>query len=285
MRRVSANVYAEVYFWGCNPSFLTTSEGCVLFDTPQQPIDALRWKERVLEQGPIRYLINTEPHGDHIRGNAYFPGVVVIGQEGMKARYEEALPQITGEALLETMKETDPDSVWLFNHPDYPPNPPTRLFESELTLELGNHRLEVMHLPGHTAPQTAIYLPDEGVVVTGDNIFYHCKTFIQEGDPWAWLESLERILALDAEVIVPGHGEVCGKEGAREQGEIVGTWLDAIETLYRRGVSVDEAAAMDFEHLDPYPIGQRLFAMQKSLDARNVRNLYEKLEARAAAPS
>ena len=40
---------------------------------------------------------------------------------------------------------------------------------------------------------------------------------------------------------------------------------------------------MDLQHLDPYPIGQRLFAMQISLDARNVRNLYEKLEARAKA--
>ena len=103
----------------------------------------------------------------------------------------------------------------------------------------------------------------------------------QEGDPWAWLESIERIIATDAEIIVPGHGEVCGKEGAREQGEIVGTWLDEVETLYRRGVTVDEAAAMDLQHLDPYPIGQHLFAMQISLDARNVRNLYEKLEARA----
>jgi hypothetical protein len=41
---------------------------------------------------------------------------------------------------------------------------------------------------------------------------------------------------------------------------------------------------MDLRHLDPYPIGQRLFPMQLSLDERNVRNLYEKLDARAKAP-
>jgi hypothetical protein len=54
MRRVSENVYAEIYLWGCNPGFLVSSEGVVMIDTPQQPIDAVRWRERLLEHGPIR---------------------------------------------------------------------------------------------------------------------------------------------------------------------------------------------------------------------------------------
>ena len=83
------------YFWGCNPGFLVTSEGCVLFDAPQQPNDAVRWREAIEAHGPIRYLINTEPHNDHIRGNAYFPGVEVIGQSGMPARYQQAIPAMT----------------------------------------------------------------------------------------------------------------------------------------------------------------------------------------------
>ena len=71
MRRIAENVCAEVLFWGCNPGFLTTSDGVLLIDTPQQPIDALRWKESINEHGRPRYLINTEPHQDHIRGNAF----------------------------------------------------------------------------------------------------------------------------------------------------------------------------------------------------------------------
>ena len=86
MRRVADGVYAEIYFWGCNPGFVTTSDGVFMIDTPQQPIDAVRWRERLLEHGPIRHLVNTEPHRDHIRGNAYFPGVEVIGQERMRRR-------------------------------------------------------------------------------------------------------------------------------------------------------------------------------------------------------
>src|SRR5579884_3923084 len=103
MRRVSEHAYAEVLFWGCNPGFITTDDGVFMIDTPQQPIDAMRWRERLLEHGPIRHLVNTEPHNDHIRGNAYFPGVEVIGQDGMVSRYQDAVPAMTGPELLETM--------------------------------------------------------------------------------------------------------------------------------------------------------------------------------------
>jgi cyclase len=253
MRRVSENVWAEIYFWGCNPGFLVTSEGVVMIDTPQQPIDAVRWRERLLEHGPVRYLINTEPHPDHIRGNAYFPGVEVIGQVGLQARYEQAAPSMTAPELLETLKQTDPDSVWLFNHPSYPPNPPTRTFSDELTLQLGQQTIQCLHIPGHTAPQTAIFLPEEGVVFTGDNIFNRVKTFIQEADPWEWLAALERIGKLEATVIVPGHGEPCDRGYLAEQAQIIEAWIGAVEEFVRRGLTEEEAVRQPPPNVDPYP--------------------------------
>lgn len=288
MRRISKNVLAEMYFWGCNPSALVTSDGVALFDTPQQPKDAVAWREQLLQHGPIRYLINTEPHNDHIRGNAYFPDAEVIGQAGMPARYEAALPQMTGDELLETMKQTDPDSVWLFNHPSYPPNPPTRTFTDELTLQLGSHTIHCIHLPGHTAPQTAIHLPDEDVLITGDNIFSGCKTFIQEANPWEWLESLKRIEALDAEVIVPGHGEPVDNKYLEVQAEVIENWMGAVEDFMRRGLTVEEALQEPAPAADPYTPGQRLFAMDGRINAMNITNLYKQLaskpHAAASAP-
>src|SRR5947209_1200311 len=229
MRRITEGVYAEIYFWGCNPGFITTSDGVFMIDTPQQPINAVQWRERLSEHGQIRHMVNTEPHPDHIRGNAYFPGVEVIGHELMVARYEQALPMMTGEQTLEALKQSDPDSVWLFDHPDYPPNPPTRTFTDALTLHLGNHTVEILHIPGHTAPQTAVHLPEEGVVFTGDNIFHKVKTFIQEADPWEWLDALDRIGQIDAAVIVPGHGEPCDRSYLKEQAETIRAWIGAVE--------------------------------------------------------
>jgi glyoxylase-like metal-dependent hydrolase (beta-lactamase superfamily II) len=287
MRRVSANVYAEFYFWGCNPGYLATSDGVVMIDTPQQPIDAVRWRERLSEHGPIRSLINTEPHIDHISGNAFFPGVEVIGQVGLQDRYHQAIPQMTAPERVEAMKGTDPDSVWLMNHPSYPPNPPTRTFTDELTLRVGDHTVQCLHIPGHTAPQTGVYLPEEGVLFTGDNIFNRCKTFIQEADPWQWLTALDRIAAIDAAVIVPGHGEPCDASYLPEQRQIIQNWLGAVEELVQRGMSEDEAAAapLDVRALDPYPIGQRLFAISESLDQRIVRNVYKHVVARQGQPA
>ena len=281
MRRVSENVYAEIYFWGCNPGFLVTSEGVVMIDTPQQPIDAARWRERLQEYGPIRYLINTEPHVDHILGNAYFPGVEVVGQVGLQARYEQAVPELTSAERLEIIKQADPDSVWLFNHPDYPPNPPTRTFTDELTLHLGRHTIQCLHLPGHTAPQTGVYLPQEGVLFTGDNIFHRVKTFIQEADPWQWLATLKRIGEIDAAVIVPGHGEPCDRGYLAEQAEIIEAWIGTVEDFVRRGLSEEEALKQPAPTADPYPIGQRLFPRVATVDSWNVGNLYRRIVARS----
>lgn len=288
MRRISEHVYAEIYFWGCNPGFVTTIDGVFMIDTPQQPIEAVRWRERLLEHGAIRHLVNTEPHPDHIRGNAYFPGVEVIGQERMVARYEQMLPMMTGAQTLEVLKTADPDSVWLFNHPSYPPNPPTRTFAQELRLQLGEQQIQLLHHPGHTPPQTSVFVPGEGVVFTGDNVFHQCKSFLQEADPWEWLDALQRIAALDVQTIVPGHGEPCDTSYLAEQAQIIHNWIGVVEDYVRRGLTDDEAVAQPLDvarDIDPYPIGQRLFPMSDNVTERNVRNVYKQVVARQGVPA
>ena len=282
MRRVSEHVYVEVYYWGCNPGFLATDDGVFMVDTPQQPINAVQWREQMTEYGRPRHLVNTEPHGDHILGNSYFPGVEVIGQRLMLARYNDTIPRMQSAERLETMKEQDPDSVWLLNHPNYPPNPPTRHFDDRLTLTLGKHTIECIHMPGHTPPQTSAYFPQEGVVFTGDNVFHRCKTFLQEANPWEWLASLKAIESLDLAVIVPGHGEPCDKSYLREQAEIVEAWTDAVQKFVTAGMTEEEVLAQPRPDVDPYPIGQRLFAAHDRVNTSNVTNLYRQIVARNA---
>jgi cyclase len=282
MRRISENVYVEIYFWGCNPGFLATSDGVLLIDTPQQPIDAMRWKERINEHGRPRYLINTEPHQDHIRGNAFYPEVEVLGQAGMQPRYDQASPGFFSQDIIERTKAEDPDSVHLIGHPDYPANPVTRIFDDKLTLDIGNRTVHFIHMPGHTAPQTSVYIPEEGVVFTGDNVFHKCRTFIQEGNPWEWLHALESIRALDVETIIPGHGEPCDKSYLDAQGQLIRDWIGAIETLIAKGLTEDEAVAQPCPTVDPYPIGQRLHPRNAWVDEVNVRNVYKQVIAKRA---
>jgi cyclase len=281
MRRVGRNSFTEVYFAGCNPSFVETSDGYVMIDSPQQPIDAMRWRERLEDKAPIRYLINTEPHGDHISGNAYFTNTQVVGQVKLQECFERYLYAFGSlDEKRERFKESDPDSVWLVGHPDYPAaNPPTLTFDDRLTLNLGNHTFNIIHMPGHTAPQTSVHVPEEGVVFTGDNVFHKCRSWLQECDPWEWLAALDSIAALDVETIVPGHGEPCSKAYLKEQGQIIENWVGYVERLVERGIGPDEALTGPIEvtKQDPYPIGQRLFMLNERLTGMIIRNLHQRI--------
>jgi cyclase len=247
----------------------------------------VRWREMMEEKAPIRYLINTEPHGDHIAGNAYFTKTTVVGHIKLQECFDRYL-NATGtlDEKRERMKQSDPDSVWLLGHPDYPPsNPPKMTFTDEMTLNLGNHTFHILHHPGHTAPQTSIHVPEEGVVFTGDNIFYKCRTWLQECDPWEWLDALNRIGALDVDVIVPGHGDPCGKAYLREQAQIVENWIGFVDRHVERGVAPDDILKepIDATKYDPYPIGQRLFPHDERLTGLIVRNLHKRILDKKAA--
>src|SRR5215217_6208717 len=78
MRQLTKNVFVETGIRGCNHGFVTTSEGIVMIDSPHKPSDALKLKAEIARRGGnLRYIINTEPHGDHWTGNAFFDVPVV----------------------------------------------------------------------------------------------------------------------------------------------------------------------------------------------------------------
>jgi glyoxylase-like metal-dependent hydrolase (beta-lactamase superfamily II) len=185
--------------------------------------------------------------------------------------------------LIERTKTEDPGSVHLIGHPDYPANPITRTFEDKLTVDLGQHTVHFIHMPGHTAPQTSVYIPQEGIVFTGDNVFEKTRTWIQEGNPWQWLEALESIRALDIETIVPGHGEPCGKDYLDTQAQVIKDWVGVVEDMITKGISEDEAVKRPCPPVDPFPIGQRLFPRNALVDELNIRNVYKQVMARKAA--
>jgi len=284
MRRLSKSTYAEFYWWGCNPGFIVSKDGVALVDTPQQPIDAMRWREMITDRfGPIRCIINTEPHWDHTYGNQFFQGVQVIAHEGVAARYASVLESHSGPTAkvnqVELMKQDDPDSYYLATNPAYPPNPAARTFTDRLELELGEHKIVLENWPGHTKPQTHVSLPEEGIVFTGDNIFHQCMSWLQECDPWEWIGTLKKMKRFEG-AYVPGHGEPCTKAYLQEQIEIVHAWLDAVGAFVRRGLTEDEAIREKMPKVDPWPLAQRLHEWEPAVYERSIRNLHKLIIAR-----
>jgi cyclase len=271
MKQLTRNLYVETEIRGCNHGFVTTSDGVVMIDSPHKPSDALKLKAAIAKHGPVRYILNTEPHGDHWTGNAFFDAPVVA-HEGIRRRILEETDMAEHVARVATFGPEEPELLR-----GYRPNAPVITFKSGMKLHVGNHTFELISMPGHTAYQTAICIKEEGVVFTSDNIFCKCHTWLQEANPDLWLDSLESLRKLDEDVFVPGHGPICGKDYLPEQSAFIQEWKAYVQSAVDRGMSKDEAIEKLTDLTDRYPMDVGQDGMAPGVMKRNVANLYDYL--------
>ena len=269
MQQLTSNVHVETGLRGANHGLVTTSEGIVMIDSPHKPSDALKLRAEIERRGGrLRYIINTEPHGDHWTGNAFF-NVPVIAHEGVRRRVLETDLQ-EHCARIATFGPEEPKLL-----ENYRPNAPTITFKERMTLHVGNHTFEMIGMPGHTAFQAAVCVKEEGVVFTSDNIFHKCHTWLQEANPDDWLNALESLRGLEEEVLVPGHGPVCGKAYLDEQGSFIREWKEYVWKAVERGMTKDEAIEKLTDMTDRYPMDIGQDGMAPGVMKRNVANLYD----------
>ena len=268
MQQITGNVFAETQVRGCNHGFVTTSDGVVMIDSPQKPTDALKWKAEIEKHGELRYIINTEPHGDHWTGNAYFDAPVVA-QEGVRTRILET----DLAEHLARVGSMGPDEPKLLE--GYAPNAPVITFKNAMTLHVGDHTVEMIPMPGHTLYQAAISIREEGVVFTSDNIFHKVQTYIQEANPNQWLNALNSLRFLDEEIFIPGHGALCDKSYLDEQGTYIMEWVDYVRKAVERGMKKDEAIGDLTDMTDRYPMDVGQDGTSPRVMKMNVANLYD----------
>jgi len=290
MKQITANVYTEDQFSvppkyrGCNPAFVTTSEGIVMIDTPMMPTDAVKWRDDIARRGEVRYIINTHHHVDHITGNSFFPGTVV-SHEGIKElftvptavvagpeRPEELakVGQATVGYIRQMVGEYDTEGLSLLDN--YEPKAPTITFSERLNIYVGAHTFELIHLPGHTQNHIGVYIPQERVFFAGDNFTGRTQPSLAHSLPLEWVESLKKIEAMDIDVVVPGHGEVCGRGVLPEFRLFIQQCINIVTEAIKQGMSKEEAAdKISFEALCPavHP--------GPEMQRRNVLRLYEML--------
>jgi cyclase len=268
MQQLTANVFAETEHRGCNYGFVTTSDGVVMLDSPQKPSDAMRLKAAIERHGPLRYIVNTEPHGDHWTGNAFFD-VPVVAHEGVRERILETdlAEHVTRIASM------GPDEGPLMA--GYKPNAPAITFREGMALHVGDHTFRMIGMPGHTPYQAAIVVEDEGVVWTSDNIFCRCQTWIQEGNPDDWYRSLEALRALPQETFVPGHGPITGKDYIDEQKSFIEEWVDYVRQAVNSGMTKEEAVEKLPGLRDRYPVDVGLEGVLPRIMQWNIANLHD----------
>jgi cyclase len=230
----------------------------------------VRLKSEIERRGRLCYIINTEPHGDHWTGNAFFR-VPVIAQQGVRAR-------ILGTDLaahVARVASFGPEEPKLLEN--YKANAPVITFQDEMTLHVGNHTFRMVHMPGHTPYQAAVIVEEEGVVFTSDNIFCQVQTWIQEGNPDHWLKALESLGALREDTFVPGHGPVCDKRYLDEQGSFIREWVEYVRAGIERGMNKEQCVASLTALTDRYPMDVGQDGMSPRVMQLNVANLYDYL--------
>jgi len=281
---VTPNVFTTTKLRGCNPSFVVTSAGVVVIDTPQLPTKAVAMRAEAEHHGPIRYVINTENHVDHIFGNHWFRGAgEIVNHQALWDIFMDPNAALDPFAYaLEAIPTDDPEGAAILPDRDvYYADLPrgTVVFTGDLTLHIGDHTFHCLWTPGHTPGQLAVHAPEERTVFTGDTIFSGVQTWLMTSNVDQWLEALERIRALDVDYVVPGHGPVVGLDYVETQRAVLMTWKATVADAVAKGWSRDETIErVRFDHkFGPVDVGQGY--MMDHIQNQNAASLWDKLTA------
>ena len=261
MEQVTSNIYTETKIRGCNPSIVFTSEGSVFVDTAQLLSKLLEMRKFALERGPIRYLINTEAHIDHIFGNHWFAGeAITVGHEklcddlwqvpGTMDAYDYSVDVLERQDH-EMLSQMPPRGEYIMmKRPDI-------TFRDHMSIELGGTHFELYHTPGHSPCQTCVYIPEERTAIVGDTLFVDCQTWLHSANIADLLKSLDFLETLDVDHIIPGHGPIVTKDYIAKQRSFIYEWLGAVAQGIAKGWSMEECVAnISFAERCPMDIGQ-----------------------------
>jgi glyoxylase-like metal-dependent hydrolase (beta-lactamase superfamily II) len=156
--------------------------------------------------------VNTHANGDHCYGNALLERSEIIASARC-AEEMAALPPSAMAAFVRPEADLGPAGDFLrrifapFSFDDVPLVMPTRTFDGRLELLVGDRRVHLVEVgPAHTAGDTIVHLPDDGVVFTGDILFHGGHPIVWAGPVANWMAACDRILGLRPSVVVPGHG-------------------------------------------------------------------------------
>jgi cyclase len=162
------------------------------------------------------------------------------------------------------------------------PNRGSLVFTGDLEMKVGDKTFHLIHTPGHTPGQVAVFVPDERVVFTGDTVFSECQTWLMTSDIDQWVGALDVINSLDVDTVVPGHGPVTTPAYLATQRAVLLEWTSAVAEAVAKGWSREETIArVDFrDKFGPVDVGQGY--MMDHIQTLNAASLWDKFTAKRA---
>ena len=201
-----------------------TPAGLIVVDDkfPDQAADVLAQVKKVSPL-PVRYVLNSHHHADHVSGNAYVRGALGVDVVGHKNIRENFL----------RLKQ---------------PGEPTVTFDDRTALFLGGVEVRLLWLGrGHTNGDTVIYFPDLKTVHVGDLIIDGMPVIDYAGGGSAveFLRTIDNLLQLDFDTVIPGHGRVMNKDDVRAYRVRFQAMNDRLRALIRMGVTKEQLSTLE----------------------------------------
>jgi len=271
---------------GANATAIINDEDVMLVDSHVSPAAAwvLLTELREITPKPVRYVVNTHFHYDHAHGNqVYGAGVEIIGHEFTRAALASGVSKSSASygGLLRVLRQRDDSlrrmvsaartdsareaasralrQVQLYQQAvdAVTPVPPNVTLSQQLTLIRGRREIRIVFLGrGHTGGDVLVHLPNERILVTGDLVGSGLP-YLGDGYMDEWAATLERLPALEWDVMLPGHGApVRDRSRPLQLATLLRDYHRQATALLDQGLSVDDAEArIDLRaHVANYPM-------------------------------
>ncbi len=276
--------------WGwSNAGLIIDGEASLLIDTlfdlrlTQEMLDTMR--KSIPAANKIGMVVNTHANGDHCYGNQLVADAQIIAS----ARTAEEMTTGVSPGLLAMLVKQAPQLGQIgeyvsrifgpFEWGNITLTPPTQTFEGELSLKVGDKTVHLIEVgPAHTRGDTLVHVPADRVIFTGDILFIGGHPIAWAGPISNWLRACDRILSLDVETIVPGHGPITDKQGVAEVRGYLDYVLQETRKRYEAGMPAFEAAQdISLDRYASWTDGERIVV--------TVATIYRELSGDQAPPN
>ncbi len=235
--QVGPGLYFNYDFAGSNSAVLITEEGVLVVDTRTHPVDAELLLAEIRERtdAPIRWVINSQFHGDHYMGNSVFAreGATFIAHRDTLAIILERFDYEVATRPFE-QRGLDREDIELVL--------PDILFDHRLTLELGGYTVELIYLgAGQNEGDTLVYFPHARALHTG-GVFHNRSWANTSYTPSieGWISVLRAMRAIDVDSYLPPHGSIATEQDLDDFIEFLDNLHAGVRNAIDQGASTEE---------------------------------------------